>query len=246
MRAGSRSIRGVRGSGERFLPGVTHDPANTLPPVADSSSALGGQADERELLTGYLDWYRSVVEGKVADLSLQDASRIMTPTGLSPLGIVKHLSDVEQSWFRERFAGEEIDTAWSDDDPLAVFRIEPGETVASTVAFCTAVDGPLTAGRGRRVPRRGQRGRVAVLRARLVTVDPRARSRRPPVTPATSTSCASRSTAGPATRDGASRRGATAPTAPRPRPPRRRRRRPCGPTPSSAGTRGRRTRASAS
>ena len=75
------------------------------------------EADERELLTGYLDWYRSVVEGKVADLSLQDASRIMTPTGLSPLGIVKHLSDVEQSWFRERFAGEEIDTAWSDDDP---------------------------------------------------------------------------------------------------------------------------------
>ena len=114
---------------------MTHDPANTLPPVADSSSALGGQADERELLTGYLDWYRSVVEGKVADLSLQDASRIMTPTGLSPLGIVKHLSDVEQSWFRERFAGEEIDTAWSDDDPLAAFRIEPGETVASTVAF---------------------------------------------------------------------------------------------------------------
>jgi hypothetical protein len=114
---------------------VTHDPGNTLPPVAESSSALGGQANERELLTGYLDWYRSVVEGKVADLSLPDATRIMTPTGLSPLGIVKHLSDVEQSWFRERFAGEEIDTAWSDEDPLAVFRIEPGETVASTVAF---------------------------------------------------------------------------------------------------------------
>jgi hypothetical protein len=114
---------------------VTHDPANTLPPVAESSSALGGQADERELLTGYLDWYRSVVEGKVADLSLPDAIRIMTPTGLSPLGVVKHLSDAEQSWFRERFAGEEIDTAPSDDDPLAAFRIEPGETVASTVAF---------------------------------------------------------------------------------------------------------------
>ena len=103
--------------------------------MAESSSALGGQANERELLTGYLDWYRSVVEGKVADLSLPDAIRIMTPTGLSPLGIVKHLSDVEQSWFRERFAGEAIDAAWSDDDPLAVFRIEPGETVESTVAL---------------------------------------------------------------------------------------------------------------
>ena len=72
--------------------------------MSDSSSALGGQATERELLTGYLDWYRAVVEAKVADLLLEDASRIMTPTGLSPLGIVKHLGDVEQSWFRERFA----------------------------------------------------------------------------------------------------------------------------------------------
>ena len=94
--------------------------------MAHSSSDLGGQASERELLTGFLDWYRSVVEGKVADLSLQDASLIMTPTGLSPLGIVKHLSDVEQSWFRERFAGEEFGTTPSDDDPLAAFRIEPG------------------------------------------------------------------------------------------------------------------------
>ena len=41
----------------------------------------------------------------MADLSLEDASRIMTPTGLSPLGIVKHLGDVEQGWFRERFVG---------------------------------------------------------------------------------------------------------------------------------------------
>jgi len=48
--------------------------------VADSSSALGGQAAERDLLSGYLDWYRAVVERKVADLSLEDASRIMTPT----------------------------------------------------------------------------------------------------------------------------------------------------------------------
>jgi hypothetical protein len=113
---------------------VTHDPANTLPPVADSPSDLGGQASERELLTGYLDWYRSIVEGKVADLSLQDGSRIMTPTGLSPLGIVKHLGDVEQSWFRQRFAGEEVELP-GDDDFHAAFRIETGETCASVLAF---------------------------------------------------------------------------------------------------------------
>ncbi|HEY3095875.1 MAG TPA: DUF664 domain-containing protein [Acidimicrobiia bacterium] len=54
---------------------------------------------ERDLLTGFLDWLRAVVERKVADLSLENATRIMTPSGLSPLGIVKHLGDVERRWF---------------------------------------------------------------------------------------------------------------------------------------------------
>jgi uncharacterized damage-inducible protein DinB len=95
---------------------------------------LGGQAHEPELLTGFLDWYRAVVENKVADLSLEDATGIMTPTGLSPLGVVKHLAGVEQSWFRQRFAGEEVALP-GDDDADAAFRIEPGETVASVLAF---------------------------------------------------------------------------------------------------------------
>jgi Protein of unknown function (DUF664) len=88
---------------------------------------------ERELLTGFLDWYRAVVERKVADLSLEDATRIMTPSGLSPLGIVKHLGDVERRWFRLRFAGEDVAVRRSDDDPGADFRIEPGDTVASVL-----------------------------------------------------------------------------------------------------------------
>jgi uncharacterized damage-inducible protein DinB len=109
---------------------VTHDLGRTLPPVADSSSALGGQANERELLTSFLDWYRAVVENKVADLSLDQASRIMTPTGLSPLGIVKHLAYVERGWFKARFAAEEEKV-----DPHTVFSVEPGNTVASVLAF---------------------------------------------------------------------------------------------------------------
>jgi len=98
--------------------------------AVSDSSALGGRADERELLNGFLDWYRSVVENKVADLSLEDASRVMTPTGLSPLGIVKHLAYVERGWFNVRFAAEEVKV-----DPDAVFRVEPEDTVASVLAF---------------------------------------------------------------------------------------------------------------
>ncbi len=103
--------------------------------MTESSSPLGGQAREVDLLNGFLDWYRAVVENKVADLSLEDASRVMTPTGLSPLGIVKHLAYVEKSWFKARFAAEEEKVSWADGDADADFRIEPGETVASVIDF---------------------------------------------------------------------------------------------------------------
>jgi Protein of unknown function (DUF664) len=106
--------------------------------VTDSSAHLGGRAAERELLSGFLDWYRAVVENKVTGLAIEDAGRVMTPTGLSPLGIVKHLGDVEQGWFRERFADEAIDTPWSDDDPFAVFRVEPHDSVPSILGFYRA------------------------------------------------------------------------------------------------------------
>ena len=89
---------------------------------------------ERELLTGFLDWYRAVVENKVRDLSYEDATRIMTPTGLSPLGIVKHLGDVERRWFCLRFAGQDVAVLRTDDEPDADFRIEPADSVASVVA----------------------------------------------------------------------------------------------------------------
>jgi hypothetical protein len=73
--------------------------------VADDD-LLSTRRPERETITGSLDWYRAIVVKKVEGLSLKDASRVMTPTGLSPLGIVKHLTWVEAGWFRDSFAGE--------------------------------------------------------------------------------------------------------------------------------------------
>ena len=56
---------------------------------------LGGRLDEREVLVGFNDWYRGVIVNKVDGLSLEDATTVMTPTGLSPLGIVAHLAACE-------------------------------------------------------------------------------------------------------------------------------------------------------
>jgi uncharacterized damage-inducible protein DinB len=91
---------------------------------------LGGRSDERAMLAGFLDWYRGVVENKVDGLSLEDASRQMTPTGLSPLGVVAHLSAVEVGWFRETFEGAPVDSSWDDH---GLFQLHPEDTVESVV-----------------------------------------------------------------------------------------------------------------
>ena len=93
------------------------------------SGQLGGIGSEREVLTGFLDWYRGVVIAKVDDLPLGDAIATATPSGLSPLGIVKHLASVERTWFRWRFAGEDVAVA---DDAATTFGIDPRDSVAAS------------------------------------------------------------------------------------------------------------------
>jgi hypothetical protein len=98
--------------------------------VSGSTEHLGARIEERSMLSGFLDWYRSVVEHKVEGLALDDANRIMTPTGLSPLGVVAHLAAVEAAWFQETFAGQPIDPLWDDHGS---FRIRDGDTVESVL-----------------------------------------------------------------------------------------------------------------
>lgn len=96
---------------------------------------LGVRRGETETLDGFLDWYRSVVEQKVKGLSLEDATRLMTSSGMSVLGIVKHLGWVERGWFRETFAGEDVEAIDVDGDNSAEFAIGSDETVESVIAF---------------------------------------------------------------------------------------------------------------
>jgi hypothetical protein len=92
---------------------------------------LGVRRSEHETLQGALDWYRAVVEHKVDGLTLDQASRVLTPTGLSLLGVTKHLALVERDWFRHIFAGETVGNEGSDEDNSADFVIQSGDTVES-------------------------------------------------------------------------------------------------------------------
>lgn len=109
------------------------------PPLPESMDVV---AEEAAMLREFLDYQRIVMIRKVAGLSEQDARKPMTASGLSVLGVIKHLVDVERWWFRRCFIGEDnVGTYSSADDPDADFRIEDGETVAQIVdAYKAEID----------------------------------------------------------------------------------------------------------
>ena len=98
-----------------------------------SDGGLGGQSGERELLAGFLDWYRSVIERKAEGLTLHQASEPMTPSGLSVLGIVKHLAWVERLWLQWRFAGDNASLDPARDNSVT-FRLDATDTIESVLA----------------------------------------------------------------------------------------------------------------
>jgi uncharacterized damage-inducible protein DinB len=77
-----------------------------VPAVLDDPPV--GVSEPRELLLGYLDWYRQALLRKIAGLSDRQFRTPVDPLGWSPLGMVKHLGWVERRWMRWGFAAEEV------------------------------------------------------------------------------------------------------------------------------------------
>ena len=72
-------------------------------------------ADERTMLQGYLEWQRATLLHKCAGLSGDQLARqAVPPSTLSLLGLIRHLIDVERTWFRRRFGGEDVASAYVD------------------------------------------------------------------------------------------------------------------------------------
>ena len=80
-------------------------------------TAPAGDADERAMLVGWLDYHRVTLELKCAGLTDRQLKTASVPSSsLTLLGLMRHLTDVERYWFREVFDGEVGVVGYSSDE----------------------------------------------------------------------------------------------------------------------------------
>src|SRR5881409_3378085 len=102
------------------------------------------QGAERPSLEQWLDYHRATLLHKCAGLTHDQLKQRSVPTsGLTLLGIVRHMADVERWWFRLHGAGERLDLqfstdAWPDADFEDLDGTPAGEVITAYEKECAA------------------------------------------------------------------------------------------------------------
>ena len=79
----------------------------------EGGTSLG---DERATLLEFLRCQRLTLQIKCDGLEpVQLAARAVEPSTMSLLGLVRHMAEVERSWFRRRFAGQAVPQLYQSD-----------------------------------------------------------------------------------------------------------------------------------
>ncbi|MCZ7429175.1 DinB family protein [Micromonospora sp. WMMA1949] len=72
-------------------------------------------ADERESLRAFLDFHRATLALKCEGLTDEQLRRAASPPStLSLLGLVRHMAEVERTWFRRVIDAQDVPLVWSD------------------------------------------------------------------------------------------------------------------------------------
>ena len=70
---------------------------------------------EREMLRVFLDFHRATLAMKCEGLSDDELrQRSSPPSTLTLMGLVRHMAEVERTWFRRVIAGENVPLLWSE------------------------------------------------------------------------------------------------------------------------------------
>ncbi|WP_286258613.1 DinB family protein [Streptomyces graminofaciens] len=108
-------------------------------------------ADERATLEGFLDYHRQTLHMKcegLTDAQLRTAA--VPPSGLTLLGLVRHMAEVERWWFRHMLVDNSPGNLfWTDEDPDGDFHPTEQDTWESTY---TAWQAEIDAARSNAAP----------------------------------------------------------------------------------------------
>ncbi|WP_275465906.1 DinB family protein [Streptomyces noursei] len=93
------------------------------------------RAGERETLRAYLDFHRATLARKIEGLTDEQLRRRAVPSStLSLLGLVRHMAEVERTWFRRVVDGADIPLVWSDEGDFQAAFDDADATGASAIA----------------------------------------------------------------------------------------------------------------
>jgi uncharacterized damage-inducible protein DinB len=92
-----------------------------IDPVDDPREGGPRLGGERATLREFLRGQRLTLELKCQDLDAEQlARRSVYPSTMSLLGLVRHMADVERTWFRMRFGGQDVGPRYQrPEDPDA-------------------------------------------------------------------------------------------------------------------------------
>ncbi len=105
------------------------EPTTPLPP----SKAQDNGNDEWSVLIGYLDYHRAVLARKAEGITEEQARMAACPpSGLTLLGLIRHMADAERLWFRRSLLAEDVPLIYRDWE--TGLHPPPDETLAEALA----------------------------------------------------------------------------------------------------------------
>ena len=87
------------------------------------------------MLVGWLDYHRETLAMKCEGLSAEQLARAaVPPSWLSLAGLLRHMAEIERTYFRRTFAGEDVPAIAFEEDP---FREDPEADYSSVARRAT-------------------------------------------------------------------------------------------------------------
>ena len=102
-------------------------------------------ADERTQLDAWLEFHRQTLLTKCAGLTAEQlAQHAASPSNLSLIGLVRHMTEVERGWLRGRYYGTDLGSVYcTDASPEGDFEDVSADTAERDIATYLAEIGAV-------------------------------------------------------------------------------------------------------